>query len=217
MVNKLTNVGRLIFVCRGWPAASNQNVARLQQQETLWSPLVLTATSLDTIHNCGRTAQLKAAFGKEFILGTVCNKTQFLCEVYIHVYNNRDIEMFGRVALEFLNYPLVFYLHAASVLFRTQGRYLKELWAGIPQSVQRLATGWTVRGSNPGGGARFSAPLQTVPGAHPASYTMVTASLPGVKRSGRGVDNPPPSSAEVKERVELYIFYSSGLSWSVLG
>jgi hypothetical protein len=29
-------------------------------------------------------------------------------------------------------------------------------WAGIAQSVQRLATGWMVRGSNPGGGEIFS-------------------------------------------------------------
>jgi len=35
-------------------------------------------------------------------------------------------------------------------------------------------------------GARFSAPVQTGPGAHPASCTMDTGSLPGVK-SGRGV------------------------------
>ena len=35
-----------------------------------------------------------------------------------------------------------------------------QLRAGIAQS--RLATGWTVRGSNPGGGgAKFSAPVQT--------------------------------------------------------
>ena len=47
-------------------------------------------------------------------------------------------------------------------------------------------------------GARFSAPIQTGPGAHPASYTMRTWSTPGVKRPGRGVDHPPPSSAEVK-------------------
>ena len=26
------------------------------------------------------------------------------------------------------------------------------LWAGMAQSVKRLATSWTVRGSNPGGG-----------------------------------------------------------------
>jgi len=35
-------------------------------------------------------------------------------------------------------------------------------------------------------GARFSAPLQTGPGAHPASCIMGTGSFPGVK-SGRGV------------------------------
>ena len=66
-----------------------------------------------------------------------------------------------------------------------------------------LATGWTVRGSNPGG-ARFSAPVQTGPGAHPAFYTMGTGiSFSGVKRPGHGVDHPPLPSAEVKERVEL--------------
>jgi hypothetical protein len=54
-------------------------------------------------------------------------------------------------------------------------------------------------------GARFSAPVQTGPGAHPASYTMGTGSFPGVKRPGRGVDHPPLSSAEVKKRVELYL------------
>jgi len=52
-------------------------------------------------------------------------------------------------------------------------------------------------------GARFSLPVQTGPGAHPASYTMGTGSFPGVKRPERGVDQPQPSNAEVKERVEL--------------
>ena len=42
---------------------------------------------------------------------------------------------------------------------------------------------------------RFSAPAQTGPGAHPASCTMVTGSFPEVKRSRRGSDHPPPSSA----------------------
>jgi hypothetical protein len=37
----------------------------------------------------------------------------------------------------------------------------------------------------------------------------------GVKRPGRGVDHPPPSSAEVKERVELYLYSSSRPSWPV--
>jgi hypothetical protein len=28
----------------------------------------------------------------------------------------------------------------------------------------------------------------------------------GVKRQGRGADHPPPSSAEVKEKAELYLY-----------
>jgi len=66
-------------------------------------------------------------------------------------------------------------------------------------------------------GARFSAPVQTGPEAHPASYTMGTGSFPGVKRRGRDVDHPPLSNAEIKERVQLYLCSPSGPSWSVLG
>jgi hypothetical protein len=40
--------------------------------------------------------------------------------------------------------------------------------------------------------ARFSAAVQTGPGAHPSTYTMGTGSFPGVKRLGRGVDHPLP-------------------------
>ena len=59
--------------------------------------------------------------------------------------------------------------------------------------------------------ARFSAPVQTYRGAHPATYTMRTGSLPGVKRPGRGVDQPPPSTAEVKKRVQFNSAPSLGL------
>jgi hypothetical protein len=47
--------------------------------------------------------------------------------------------------------------------------------------------------------ARFSAPVQTGPGTHPASYTMGTGSFPGVKRPGRGVDHPPPPVLWLKQ------------------
>ena len=67
-----------------------------------------------------------------------------------------------------------------------------------------------------GGAARFSASIQTGPGDHPASCTMGTGYLPGVKRPGRGVDHISPSSAEVKERVELHLYSPSGPSWYVL-
>ena len=65
--------------------------------------------------------------------------------------------------------------------------------------------------------ARFSPPDQTGPAAHPASYTMGTGSFPWVKGPGRGVDHPPPSSAEVKERVELNLYSHHGPSWPVVG
>ena len=65
--------------------------------------------------------------------------------------------------------------------------------------------------------ARFSAPVQTDPGAHPASYRMGTGSFPGVKRPVRGVDQTPPSNAEAEERVELYLYSPSGPSWPVVG
>jgi hypothetical protein len=66
-------------------------------------------------------------------------------------------------------------------------------------------------------GARYSAPVQTNRGTHPASYKMGTGSFPGVKRPGLGVDHPPPSSADVKDRVQLYLYSPSGPSWSILG
>ena len=71
--------------------------------------------------------------------------------------------------------------------------------------------GWTVRGLNPGEGEILH------PAAHPASYTMGTGSLPGVKQLERAADQPPSPSDEVKERVELYLYFPSGPSWPVLG
>jgi hypothetical protein len=59
--------------------------------------------------------------------------------------------------------------------------------------------------------ARFSAPVQTGPGAYPASYTMGTGSYPGVKRPGCDVDHPTPFSAEFNGRVELYLYSPLGL------
>jgi hypothetical protein len=66
-------------------------------------------------------------------------------------------------------------------------------------------------------GLDFPHPSKTGRGVHPAYYTMYTGSFPGVERSGRDIDLPPPSSAEVEGRVELYICSPSWPSWSVLG
>ena len=48
-------------------------------------------------------------------------------------------------------------------------------------------------------GARYSAPVQLVPGAHPASYTMAAGSFSGVKRLGRRVDQSPTPPPRLKK------------------
>jgi len=45
---------------------------------------------------------------------------------------------------------------------------------------------------------------------------MSTGSFPGVKRLGRDIDHPPLSSAEAKEKVELYLCSLCGPSLPVL-
>jgi hypothetical protein len=93
---------------------------------------------------------------------------------------------------------------------------IQFVWAGIAQSVQRLAKGWTVRGSNPSGSEIFRK-CPDRPLGHPNSYTTGTWSFPWVKRPGRGFDHPPTSRAEVKEREEICIYSPFGYSWPVLG
>jgi hypothetical protein len=61
--------------------------------------------------------------------------------------------------------------------------------------------------------ARFSATVHTVPGAHPTSYTMGIE----MKRPGRGVIHPPPTSAKVKERIDLFFCHPYVPSWQVTG
>ena len=67
------------------------------------------------------------------------------------------------------------------------------------------------------GTARFSAPVQTGPGAHPASCTVSTGSFLGVKRPGRGADHPPQSKCRGHERVGPYVYSSSWPQWPVIG
>jgi hypothetical protein len=79
----------------------------------------------------------------------------------------------------------------------------------IAQSALRWATGWTIGGSRvrfPAGAGNFSLHhrVQNGYGDLPASYpTGTRGSFSGVKRPGREADYSPPSSAEVKECVEL--------------
>ena len=80
-----------------------------------------------------------------------------------------------------------------------------------------VLTGWKVRGSNPSGGEIFRTRPDRPWGPLSLLYDGYRVSFPGVKRPGRGVNHPPPSSAEVKERVQLYLYFPSGLPWTVPG
>ena len=102
--------------------------------------------------------------------------------------------------------------------YRQDKFILSSLWmVGVAQSVQQLATGWTVRGSNSVEGQIFRFRLDWPWGPPSLLCNGHQISFPGVKRPGRGVSHPHPSSAEVKERVELYLYSPSGPSWPVLG
>jgi hypothetical protein len=48
-------------------------------------------------------------------------------------------------------------------------------------------------------------------------YDVYLVPFAGVKRPGRGVNDTHLPSTKAKEIVELYIYYPSGLSWSILG
>ena len=67
------------------------------------------------------------------------------------------------------------------------------------------AVGRTVRESSPGGGKIFRTRPDWPWGPSALLYNGYRVSSPGVKRTGSNVNNPLPSSAEVKERVELYL------------
>jgi len=78
-----------------------------------------------------------------------------------------------------------------------------------------LATGWTVRESNPGGGKIF----RTHPGRPwdpPGLLHNGYRVFPGGKAAGAWRWPSTPSSSVVKERVELYLYSHSGPSLFVL-
>ena len=69
----------------------------------------------------------------------------------------------------------------------------------VAQSVQRLATGWTVRGSNPGGGEVFRTRPDRLWGPPSLLYNGYRVFSGGKERPGRDADPSPPSSAVVKK------------------
>ena len=95
-------------------------------------------------------------------------------------------------------------------------KYKKMRWAGIAQSVYRLATGWTVWGSNSGRSEIFRTRLDRPWGLSYLLYNGYRV-FPGGKAAGAWRCPSTPSRAEVKERVELHLYSSYRLSGPVLG
>jgi len=82
---------------------------------------------------------------------------------------------------------------------------------------KRKATGWTVRGSNPGGSEIFcTRPDGPWGSPSPPPIQWVPDLFLGSKAAGAWRWPPTPSSAEVKERVELYLYSTSGHLWPVV-
>ena len=67
----------------------------------------------------------------------------------------------------------------------------------VAQSVQRLATVWTVRGSNPGGGEIFRTCPDRPWGPPSFLYNGYRVFLGGKEQPGSDDDPSPPSSAAV--------------------
>jgi hypothetical protein len=83
-----------------------------------------------------------------------------------------------------------------------------KAWCSVKALLGYGLDDWGSRIRFPAGAGNFSLHhrFQNGSGAHPASYPMSTrVSFPGGKAGGREADHSPPSSAEVKECMELYL------------
>jgi hypothetical protein len=96
--------------------------------------------------------------------------------------------------------------------------FLQNIIVGRDNSIG-IATryGLDVPGIESRWGRDFPHPSRLGPEPTQPPVQWVPGLSPGVKRPGRGIDHPPPSSAEVKERVELCFYSTSGPSWPVIG
>ena len=68
----------------------------------------------------------------------------------------------------------------------------------IAQSVQQLAMGWKIRGSNPGGGEIFRTRSYRLWGPHRLPYSGHRVSFPGGKGNSAGCDGDYPTHFRAK-------------------
>ena len=88
-------------------------------------------------------------------------------------------------------------------------RIVQESVDRVVWSVERLTTGWAVRGSNPGGGEIFRTCPDRLWGPRSLPYNGYRVFPGGKERPGRDADPSPPSSAVVIKELYLYFPYGS--------
>jgi hypothetical protein len=95
---------------------------------------------------------------------------------------------------ELITRPEESYLPCFVVVCDLEISIMMRLWLALWAGLLSRYSDWLRAGGSGDRipvGARFSAPVQTGPGAHLISCTMGTGSLPGVKRLGRDADPSP--------------------------
>jgi hypothetical protein len=100
--------------------------------------------------------------------------------------------------------------HLSSYFVKIHFNIIVPFIVGQSRVVVRLTTGWTVRESNPGWGQDFLHASRPALGPSEPHLQLVRISLLGDKAAGARRCHSPPSSAKVKQRVELYVYSSSG-------
>jgi len=103
-------------------------------------------------------------------------------------------------------------IHSAYRLWRFQSLLLLRKPQCLRAGIALSATGCTVRGSNPGEGEIFRTRPDRPCVPPSLLYNGYRFSFQGVKQLGRGVNHPLPSSAEVKESADLYLYSPFGPS-----
>jgi hypothetical protein len=128
-----------------------------------------------------------------------------MCATGDIAYDSQSDILHPQGLLEIITISLSGFTFAMWQFFNTLSVFLYSTRG--PGSSVGIATGYGLDG--PGDripvGARFSAPVQTGPRAHPAFCTMGTGSFPGVESGGGVTLTPHPLLVpRSKNRVELY-------------
>jgi hypothetical protein len=138
---------------------------------------------------------------------------------------NKIIVYFRFVDNVLIAYDYKIYRNYKQLIRLTKRRITYSLWGYQKRrtgrdsvSVQGLASCWNVRWSNPGGSEIFRTRPDRPWGPPSLLYNGYRVFFrSGSKAAGALRWPPTPSSAQVKERVQLYLYSPSGPSWPVLG